>query len=129
MVRILAGFGIALALHLLFGWMWSIGGGIALGMYCRCRAWLAGGIAVGLSWAVLVAHAFLVAPEPALRLITIMGAMFGDIPGILIPVITVLIGVLLGIAGGLLGASMNPALVSAWNQLRPRVIKSISPVK
>ena len=129
MVRILAGFGIALTLHLLFGWAWSIGGGIALGGYCRCRAWLAGGIAVGLSWALLVAHAFLVAPEPTLRLITIMGAMFGDIPGIFIPVITVLIGVLLGIAGGLLGASMNPALVSAWNRLRPQVIKSVSPVK
>ncbi len=129
MVRILAGFGIALTLHLLLGWAWSIGGGIALGGYCRCRAWLAGGIAVGLSWALLVAHAFLVAPEPTLRLITIMGAMFGDIPGIFIPVITVLIGALLGIAGGLLGASVNPALVSAWNRLRPQVIKSVSPVK
>lgn len=118
MIRILIGLGIAIILHLLLGWAWSIGGGIAAGLYCQRRAWLAGGIAVGLSWALFVAHAFIVAPEPAIRLVAIMGAMFGGLPGALIPVATVLVGGLLGVVGGTLGASMNPALVPLRNQLR-----------
>ncbi len=118
MIRILIGLGIAIILHLVLGWVWSIGGGIAAGLYCRRRAWLAGGIAVGLGWTLFVVHAFMVAPEPTMRLMAIMGAMFGGLPGALIPVITVLVGGLLGIAGGALGASMNPALASLWNQLR-----------
>ena len=118
MIRILIGLGIAIILHLVLGWVWSIGGGIAAGLYCRRRAWLAGGIAVGLGWALFVAHAFIVAPEPTIRLLAIMGAMFGGLPGALIPVVTILVGGLLGIAGGALGASMNPAFAPLWNQLR-----------
>ncbi|MCY3487248.1 MAG: hypothetical protein OXH34_02305 [Bacteroidetes bacterium] len=120
MIRILIGLGTAIVLHLFLGWAWSIGGGIAAGMYCRRRAWLAGGVAVGLGWALFVAHAFIVAPEPTIRLLAIMGAMFGGLPGALIPVVTVLVGGLLGIAGGALGASMNPALAPLWNQLKSR---------
>lgn len=120
MIRILIGLGTAIILHLFLGWAWSIGGGIAAGMYCRRRAWLAGGIAVGLGWALFVAHAFIVAPEPTIRLLAIMGAMFGGLPGALIPVITVLVGGLLGVAGGALGASMNPVLAPLWNELRSR---------
>ncbi|MCY3594461.1 MAG: hypothetical protein OXI05_08455 [Bacteroidota bacterium] len=120
MIRILIGLGTAIILHLILGWAWSIGGGIAAGMYCRRRAWLAGGIAVGLGWTLFVAHAFIVAPEPTLRLLAIMGAMFGGLPGALIPVVTVFVGGLLGVAGGTLGASMNPVLTPLWNQLRSR---------
>lgn len=120
MIRILIGLGIAIILHLFLGWAWSIGGGIAAGLYCRRRAWLAGGIAVGLGWALFVAHAFIVAPEPTIRLLTIMGAMFGGLPAALIPVVTVLVGGLLGVAGGALGASMSPAFAPLRNQLRSR---------
>ncbi|MXX96303.1 MAG: hypothetical protein F4065_01280 [Rhodothermaceae bacterium] len=120
MIRILIGLGTAIILHLILGWAWSIGGGIAAGMYCRRRAWLAGGIAVGLGWALFVAHTFIVAPEPTIRLLAIMGAMFGGLPGALIPVVTVFVGGLLGVVGGALGASMNPVLTPLWNQLRSR---------
>ncbi len=121
MIRILIGLGVAFLLHLFFGWVWSIGGGIAAGIYCPGRAWLAGGIAVALSWALFVAHAFMVAPEPTSRLMVIMGAMFGDIPGVLVPVLTVFVGGLLGVAGGGLGASMHPAAAFTWNQLKSRI--------
>ena len=106
MTRILIGFGVAVVLHLLLGWAWSIGGGVAAGLYRADRAWLAGGIAVGLGWAVFVIHALAVSPEPSLRLFNIMGALFGDIPSAFIPVGTILVGILLGIAGGGLGGSI-----------------------
>lgn len=120
MIRILIGLGTAIILHLILGWTWSIGGGIAAGLYCRRRAWLAGGLAVGLGWSLFVAHAFIVTPDPTIRLFVIMGAMFGDIPAALIPVLTVFVGGLLGAAGGALGASMNPVFALLWNQLMSR---------
>lgn len=120
MIRTVVGLGIAMILHLLLGWAWSIGGGIAVGLYCRSRAWLAGGTAVGLCWTLFIVHAFIVAPAPTIRLMAIMGAMFGNLPGALIPVFTVLAGVFLGVAGGLLGASVNPVLTPVWNKLRVR---------
>ena len=117
-LRLLLGTVTALAFHLMFGWAWSVGGGIVAGVLGRNRGWLAGGIAVGLSWGLFVAHAFIVAPEPTIRLMVIMGAMFGGLPSAFIPVITVLVGGLLGIAGGMLGASLNPALEPLLNKLR-----------
>lgn len=112
MVRILIGCIVAVTLHLLLGWPWSVGGGIATAMYNPRRAWIAGGIAVGLGWTLFVAHALLTAPEPAARLLAIMGGLFGNIPGVLIPVITVFVGGLLGIAGGILGTSIHAAFMS-----------------
>lgn len=107
-LRLLLGTVTALAFHLMFGWPWSIAGGIIAGILGSRRGWLVGGIAVGLSWGLSVAHAFIVASAPTQRLLHIIGGLFGSIPSVLIPVITVLIGVLLGIAGGALGSSARP---------------------
>ncbi len=117
MIRVLVGFAVAIVLHLLLGWVWSIGGGVAVGFYTPRRAWLVGGISVAMGWALFVVHAFIVAPEPTSRLMVILGAMFGEIPAVFIPAITVLIGGLLGIAGGVLGTLLHPAiapLVGRW---------------
>ena len=107
-LRLLLGTVTALAFHLMFGWAWSVAGGIVAGVLGRKRGWLAGGIAVGLSWGLFVAHAFIVASGPTQRLLDIIGGLFGGIPSMLVPAITVLPGVLLGIAGGALGSSINP---------------------
>ena len=123
MIRILTGFMVSIALHLLLGWAWTIGGGIAVGLYRVDRAWLMGGISVGFGWAVFVAHAFLVSPEPTMRLLGIMGAIFGDVPGIFILIGTILVGILLGIAGGALGASMNPILTPLLHRLMPGIFQ------
>ncbi len=118
-IRILIGFGVAVVLHLLLGWAWTMGGGIVAGLYRAHRAWIAGGIAVGLGWAVFVLHALAVAPEPSLRLFNIMGALFGNIPSAFVPVGTVLVGILLGMAGGGLGGSIltcREAILRGKNQ-------------
>lgn len=109
-LRLLLGTVTALAFHLMFGWAWSVAGGVVAGVLGRKRGWLAGGVAVGLSWVLFVVHAFIVASAPTLRLLDIIGGLFGGIPSILIPVITVLPGVLLGIAGGALGSSIHPLI-------------------
>jgi len=112
MIRGLIGVGVAVGLHLVLGWAWTIGGGIAVGLYHTRRAWLAGGICVGVSWSIFVAHAFIIAPEPTMRLMAVMGGIFGDLPSSLIPVLTVFLGILLGIAGGAVGASLKSVLTS-----------------
>jgi len=106
--RVWLGFMISMLFHFIFGWAWSIVGAITIGLIQIKHAWIAGGIATGLSWAVFVIHAFVVAPEPTQRLMTIMGGLFGGIPDVLIPFITVLVGALLGASGGALGASLHP---------------------
>ncbi len=110
-LRLLVGTVTALAFHLMFGWAWSVAGGIVAGILGRRRGWLVGGIAVGLAWGLFLAHAFIVASAPTQRLLNIIGGLFGGIPSILVPVITVLPGVLLGIAGGALGSSISPWIV------------------
>jgi len=105
--RVWLGFAIAMLFHLLFGWAWSIAGGIVIGLFRAERAWIAGGIATGFSWAAFVIHAFVVAPEPTERLMNILGALFGGIPSQLIPAVTILVGVLLGASGGAFGASIR----------------------
>ena len=72
-LRLLLGTVTAFAFHLIFGWAWSIGGGIVAGVLGRKRGWLAGGIAVGLSWGLFLAHAFIVAAAPTQRLLDIIG--------------------------------------------------------
>ena len=109
-LRLLLGTVTALSFHLMFGWAWSVAGGIVAGVLGRKRGWFAGGIAVGLSWALFVVHAFIVASAPTQRLLDIIGGLFGGIPSMLVPVITVLPGLLLGIAGGALGSSVHPLI-------------------
>ena len=127
-LRLLLGTVTALAFHLMFGWAWSVAGGIVAGVLGRKRGWLAGGIAVGLSWGVFLVHAFIVASAPTQRLLDIIGGLFGGIPSILVPVITVLPGVLLGIAGGALGSSTNPwiapAITKSMRHFFPRLLDS-----
>lgn len=111
-----------MALHLLLGWAWSMGGGIIVGLYNPRRAWLWGGISVGLDWALFVLHAFIVAAEPTWRLTDILGAMFGNIPGALIPFMTVFVGILIGIAGGSLGSSIQPIVAPLLGKLNQNPI-------
>ncbi len=118
MIRVLVGFVAAIVLHLLLGWVWSIGGGVAVGLFMPKRAWLFGGISVAMGWTLFVVHSFIVAPEPTGRLMVILGDMFGEIPSVLIPALTILIGALLGISGGVLGTLLHPAMTPLVGRLR-----------
>lgn len=93
----------ALALHILLGWQWSIVGGVAAGYGARRFAWAAGMIAVALSWMLLVVYNFAVAPAEMARFVKITSALFGNMPGPMLVLTTILIGALLGLLGGMIG--------------------------
>ena len=98
---------LALVLHLLLGWMWTMLAGIAVGVWIGRRGWLVGGIGVGLSWLGLVLYNFVVAAGPVGRMTDTLGGILGNLPGLLIVALTVLIGVLLGAVGGAVGTQIG----------------------
>ena len=98
---------LALVLHLLLGWAWTILAGVVVGVWQGPRGWLVGGIGVGLSWLGLVLYNVVVAAEPVGRMTDTLGGILGGLPGLVIVVFTVLIGVLLGLVGGGLGTQLG----------------------
>jgi hypothetical protein len=97
------GFLVALSVHLLFGWPFSLAGGAATGSLVGGRAWLWGGLAVSLAWAVLVGYNFLAAPAATGEMVRVMAEILGNMPRALFVVLSLLIGALLGALGGQIG--------------------------
>jgi len=94
---------IALAVHILLGWQWSLVGGVVAGYGVRRFAWAAGMIAVALSWTLLIVYNFAVAPAEMARFVNIASGLFGNMPGPMLVLTTILIGALLGVLGGMIG--------------------------
>ena len=106
-LRLVCGSAAALVFHLVMGWAWTIVAAIGVGFWQERGGWLAGAVSVGLSFVLLIAHSWLVAPGAVARLGTVMGAMFYGMPAPLIFVGTALTGILIGIAGGGLGSGVR----------------------
>ncbi len=106
-MKLLATAILALLLHLLLGWMWTMLAGIAVGVWIGRRGWLVGGIGVGLSWLGLVLYNFVVAAGPVGRMTDTLGGILGNLPGPLIVALTVLIAGLLGAVGGAVGTQIS----------------------
>lgn len=100
---LLASLVVALALHILLGWPWSVLGGAVAGVLSPKSGWLVGSAAVGLSWSLLILYNFVVAPPETTRFLSITGGLFGNMSGTFVVVVTVLIGVVLGLLGGTIG--------------------------
>lgn len=95
---------VALALHLILGWPWSILGGVFAGLTAVRTGWLLGAAAVGLSWALIVLYNFTVAAPETARFLSVTGGLFGNMSATMVVVVTILIGVVLGLLGGTIGA-------------------------
>ncbi len=98
---------LAVVLHVVLGWAWTPLAGLTAGLWQGKGGWWVGGAAVGASWLCLVGYSALVAPEPTMRLATILGSMAGEIPNLLVLASTVAIGVLLGTTAGGLGTRIR----------------------
>ncbi len=107
---------LALLLHVLLGWAWTILAGMAVGLWIGRRGWLVGGIGVGLSWLGLVLYNVVVAAGPVGRMAETLGGILGNLPGPLVVALTVLIGGLLGAVGGAVGTQVS-LLIGGRNAL------------
>ena len=98
---------VALSIHLVVGWQWSIAGGLLAGVFHTRTGWLTGTMAVGISWALLILYNFVAAPEASARFLVVTGGILGNLSGPMVVVVTVLIGALVGLLGGLMGSLLR----------------------
>ena len=100
-MKVLIGIAVALVAHTLVGWPFSLLGGAVVGYLLVDRGWLWGGVAVGSSWALLIAYTYLAAAGPTVEMIRVMAAILGNMPEPLFVVLTIFTGCVLGVCGGL----------------------------
>lgn len=94
---------LALALHLMLGWAWTFGAGLAGGVIAPRRGWLVGSLGVALDWAALVGYNFWIAGAATGIMIRTMGDILGNTSGMVVVAATVFIGAALGGLGGVVG--------------------------
>ncbi len=98
---------LALVLHLLLGWGWTLLAGVAAGAWVGRRGWLVGGAGVALGWLALVAYNYAVAARPVQAMADALGGILGNLPGFVVVGLTLLIGALLGAVGGAAGTQLG----------------------
>jgi hypothetical protein len=109
---------LALILHVLLGWQWSLGGGVVAGLMARRAGWAVGMTAVALAWTALVLYNFAAAPAEIARLLEIASGIFGNIPPFSLVVITILLGALLGLLGGIFGTLLRRLFTPVGPEVR-----------
>lgn len=97
-------FALALVLHLLLGWAWTLAAGIAGGFRAVRQGWLVGALGVGLDWLAFLLYNYLVAQAATSELVRVLGDVLGGLPGVAVLGLTLLIGLVLGALGGFIGA-------------------------
>ena len=108
---------IAVFLHIVLGWQWTILAGILCSMMSAQKGWLKGALCVASGWGILVLFNYLSSPEPVGRMLEFAGSLMGNLPGAAIVVLTLVIGGLLGMFGGMIGTQLV-ALVPALRLYR-----------
>ena len=100
---------LAMVLHILFGWAWTVvaamAGGIWTAQVRRCM--LIGAAGVGLEWAGWVVFSFITAAPATQTMLDTLGGLMGNSPPVVVVGATVCIGVLLGALGGLVGGTIG----------------------
>ena len=76
-MKLLATAILALILHLLLGWAWTILAGVIGGLWKGRGGWWVGGLGVGLSWLWLILFNFGAAAEPIRRMTDMLGGILG----------------------------------------------------
>lgn len=112
-VRVLLIAVLALVLHVLLGWEWTLGAAFLAGIVTPWHGWFVGAAGTALAWAALVLYSFWEAPESTRVFIDVLGDLAGNIPGSSIVALTVGLGALLGGLGGAIGTLTRPPLASA----------------
>jgi len=106
-MRIAACIGVALLLHLSLGWEWSLLAGVFCAMMMASRVLMWGAVSTGASWMILSIYNLAVAWDPVVEMIDDTGQIFGNLPGAIIVLLTVLIGSVLGMIGAMIGLQLT----------------------
>lgn len=106
-MRIALGIAVALALHTVIGWPWSIAGGIFVGWGAQSGSWWKGALVVGTDWLLLIIYNLAVAYEPVVEMHRVLAGFLGELPSWSIPLTSVLVGSVIGLCGGVLGSSLR----------------------
>ena len=99
---------VAIAAHVLFGWVWSASGALLAGFLSTRRSAWTGAVALVLSWGILLAWNLAVATAESFNMMETMGDLLGGMPGIVIPLATLLVAGLIGLLAGALGGALRP---------------------
>lgn len=110
LLRVLAVAVLSVLLHVLIGWAWTAGAGIAAGLWVQRRGWLLGLGGVALGWAFLVAYSFAVAPQATAEMTRIFSGLLGNLPAFVTVAATVVLGAIIGALSGLLGSLIAASL-------------------
>lgn len=97
----------ALAVHLVFGWGWTLAAGVAAGLWVGRGGWRLGAAGVGLEWLILIAYSYAVNARAVQLMTETLGSILGNMPFLVVVALTLLIGVLLGALGGAAGTQLN----------------------
>lgn len=98
---------LAVLLHLILGWEWTLGAGLAAGYAFERRGWLYGALVVGCDWLALLVYNYLVDARAIGVMTDTLGGMLGNMPSFAVVAMTVLIGLLLGLIGGAAGTQLR----------------------
>lgn len=96
----------AVLLHVILGWAWTMLAGVLAGMWVDRRGWLVGGSVVALDWLLLIGWNFVVAGHAVSRMLSTVGGIIGNMPGLAVVGVTLLIGAVVGTLGGVIGSGI-----------------------
>lgn len=110
---------LALLLHVVLGWAWTITAGLAAGLWIGRGGWHLGAASVGIEWLVLVLYNYLIAPRAVHLMSENIGSLLGNLPFFVIVALTPVIGALLGLLGGAAGTQLARLLQYKQSAHRP----------
>lgn len=98
---------LAVLLHVLLGWEWTVLAGIVAGLAVPRRGWLTGLLVVGSDWLILILFNFVMDARATTAMTTAVGTILGNLPSAAVVALTLLIGCMLGLLGGGAGAQLR----------------------
>lgn len=98
---------LAVLLHVLLGWEWTIVAGVAAGYVYGKRGWLVGAAIVASDWLLLLVFNYFVDARAIGSMTAAMGSILGNMPSFAVVAITLLIGFLIGLVGGAAGTQLR----------------------
>lgn len=103
---------ISILLHVVLGWEWTVLAGALCGWLVAGRGWLWGLVSIAAGWGLIVLYDYFTAPASTGRMLEATGQIFGNLPGWVVVVLTILIGGVIGMLGGLAGSQFRQLVYS-----------------